>query len=98
MIEITTEQELQELKERLIKLEDAVFTKKHVQTVEGTFKGLNGGIDLLIKNGFLDKPKKFGAIFQELKRENYHYGKGAVAKALSVHFVNKMKILTRYGK
>ena len=53
MIEITTEQELQELKERLIKLEDAVFTKKHVQTVEGTFKGLNGGIDLCCRHSSL---------------------------------------------
>jgi len=83
---------LEDHEKRIAKLENRPRKKISVEQ----HSGLNGGINLLIKNDFLDSPKKFSDIFSELKREGYHYGKGAVAKALSVYFVNKMKILTRY--
>lgn len=60
------------------------------------YEGLTGGIHLLINNKFFSEPKKLSEVITELKRENYHYGIGPIAKALSVGFTKKKKLLTRF--
>jgi len=59
------------------------------------YSGLSGGIDLLIDNNFLNKPKDVNEIVSELKRENFHYPKNSIGKILSVDFTKKKRILTR---
>jgi len=89
------EKMLKDHEERLKKIE-SFFTKKETPKITDDYSGLNGGIRLLIKNDFLDKPKSLKEIQNELKRENYHYSISAVAKALSVYFTKNKKILTRF--
>jgi len=81
--------EIEELKKGYIK-------DKNKKKIEGvSFKGLSGGINFLINNSFLDKLRSVDEIWNELKREGYHYPKTSVSKILNVDFVNKKKILNR---
>ena len=59
------------------------------------FSGLAGGLRLLIKNGFLNSPKDFKEIKEELKREGYHYSDAGIISTLTETFVKNKKILTR---
>ncbi len=62
------------------------------------FSGLSGGIKLLIEKGFLNKPKFVAEVFDELKKENYHYPKKSVEKLLSIDFRSKQKVLNRINE
>lgn len=88
-----TEKEFEELKERVRKLEEKIFVKKENLKLEN-FKGLVGGINFLIKNGFLDVPKSVEEIKNELDRESYYYPYTSIHKTM-IDFVKK-KILTRF--
>lgn len=80
---------------RLSRIEKMIFKGKKLPKIKETYKGLNGGIRLLIKNGFLDSPKSLKKITEELKRLGYHYSKKSISKALLVDFMKKWHILTR---
>lgn len=62
---------------------------------DSNFKGLKGGIELLISQGFLDNPKNAKEVTEELKKEGYFNQKEAVDTALRRDFVLKKKTLTR---
>lgn len=83
------------LEKRVDKLEKGGKTLK-AKSVSTDYAGLTGGIHLLIKNKFFSSPKMLNEVIAELKREGYHYGLGPVAKALSVYFMKKKKLLTRF--
>jgi len=60
-----------------------------------SYKGLSGGIELLIKNKYFNKERKVKEVTLELKREGYHYPGNSVAKILARDFVKKKRKLTR---
>jgi hypothetical protein len=63
---------------------------------EENFSGLAGGIKLLIKEGFFKEGKSQGEIFEELKRQSYHYPKTSLPITLK-GFIQK-RILNRLGE
>ena len=69
--------------------------KEEIKKVKEDFSGLAGGIRFLIKNNFLDSPKSVSEIYEELKKEKYHYPKKSAEKLLSVNFMKSQKILNR---
>lgn len=60
------------------------------------YSGLTGGIRFLIDNNFYNTPKSVKEIFNELKREGYHYSYESVDKLLRVDFHKNNKILNRF--
>jgi hypothetical protein len=85
-----------EFEKRLKALEKIVFShSEKPQMIKNDFKGLRGGIRLLIENEFFNEPRALNEVGDELKREGYHYPKPSVSKTLSVDFTNKQKILNR---
>lgn len=84
------------IEKRLSKLEKAVFTSP-TSTKKGTqkYKGLSGGIQLIIDNGFFKKQREVKEVISELKREGYHYSNESIAKILSRDFAHTKRILTR---
>ena len=96
MNEQEIKKKFESIEKRLERLENPnTRYKKTLENSTKNYKGLGGGINLLIHNRFFDTPKPFNEIFDEMKREGYHHSKGAVAKMLSVNFVKNKKILTR---
>ena len=90
------EAKFSDIEKRLSALEKMVLSDDKKTTLKtDEFEGLRGGIRLLIKNGFFDKPRKVKDIEGELKREGYHYPIPSISKALSVDLTNKQKILNR---
>ena len=89
---------LENHEKRISKIENVIFHKRgqKVSKPPDVYSGLNGGIQLLIDNGFLNTPKSLEDVKNELKKEGYHYGSGPIGKALSVYFVKDKKILTRF--
>lgn len=90
---MVTDEEFQELKKRVKKLEETIFLKKEVPK-SLKFKGLSGGIRFLIANGFFEVPKSVEEIKKELDRENYYYPYTSIHKIMK-DFV-KRKTLTRF--
>ncbi|MCX6776094.1 MAG: hypothetical protein NT130_04580 [Candidatus Micrarchaeota archaeon] len=78
--------------DRISKIEEIVFKKK--VTITYKHKGLSGGIQLLIENGFLNNPKTVSEISDELKREGYFGDKKSVDKLLRIDYLQK-RVLTR---
>ena len=62
-------------------------------SVDEDFRGLTGGIRRLMKEGFFREGKSQGDIFEELKRQAYHYPKTSLPMTLR-GFLGKD--LTRY--
>ena len=60
-----------------------------------SYKGLSGGLRLLIEQKFFNEPKALKEVKQELRRESYHYSDAPISKTLSVYFSKNKKILTR---
>jgi predicted nuclease with TOPRIM domain len=98
-----TPEEIQKIKEmleeherRLSKLESLFTSKKEVvKDTKKRYKGLAGGIRLLIDNGFFSSPKDLNEIIAELKREGYYNSKAGVASTLSETFTKSQKVLNR---
>jgi len=83
--------------ERITKLEKLLSVSKTSKIAKSNnYSGLTGGIQFLIDNKFFNNPKELNEIVSKLKEEGYHYGKAPIAKALSVGFTNKKKILSRF--
>jgi hypothetical protein len=64
-------------------------------TKSNNYKGLVGGITLLIDNGFFISPKTANEVHAELKKETYYYSIQSVDSSLRKDFVSRKKILTR---
>lgn len=91
------DEKIEKIMERLGKLEKVVFAEEKPKIhEEKVYKGLIGGIQFLFDNEFFNEPKGLRDVIDKLKQEGYHYGTAPVAKALSVGFTNKKKILTRF--
>lgn len=87
---------LEDHEERIKRLEGKKSSEKTKDIKTENFKGLAGGIRLLIKNNFLNKPKTLNEIMTELKREGYHYTKAGISSTLSETFMKNKKILNRF--
>ena len=86
----------EEIERRLDVLEGKKQIKSKIKGNNKNYSGLVGGIKFLIKNNFLNKPKSVAEIFEELKKEGYHYPKKSVEKLLSVNFTKNQRVLTRF--
>lgn len=91
-------QEFEKVWKKLRGLEEGLIPlpKKEIKK-EGkkSYSGLTGGIKLLINENFLGTPKSVKEIFDELKRQGYHYPKKSVFKLLSIDFMKNKRIITR---
>lgn len=85
----------EEIEKRLGALENKKSEKIAREDKEENFSGISGGINLLIKNGFLNSLRDANEIKEELKREGYHHSIGSISKMLSVNFTKNKKVLTR---
>jgi len=98
MKEKKIEEKLQELENRIKKIETVVFSqefsKKKDESVK-KYEGLIGGMNFLIDNKFFDKPRKVIEIIDELNKEGYHYSRQAVDITLRRDLIKKKKILLR---
>ncbi len=93
---MSDEEKINDVLERLEKLEKAVFGgKKSKIESDKKYKGLTGGINFLIDSGFLKNLKSTKEVHEEMKKEGYIYRKEAVDTILRRDFVSKKKILTR---
>jgi len=100
------EKTMKDLLERIEKLEARVSSLLEAQRRPSgkptlgreEFKGLAGGINLMIKNGFLNTPRLVGEIQKELERLGYYHQAGAIRTALNRDFMKKKQILTRIMK
>lgn len=81
--------------EKRIKALEGTSSKSKRQEGTKDYKGLAGGIRLLIDEGFLNQPKFLGEISAELKRQGYHYSVKSISKALLVDFMKKWQKITR---
>jgi hypothetical protein len=80
------EKTVKELKDRLTRLEKAVFGRKSGQVRETTvtgFAGLKGGLHLLISRGFFKTKRALTATRQELEQHDYHYSPAAIQTTLN---------------
>ncbi len=89
----------QEHEERIAKLESKArpASAEDAASVSNPtdFKGLSGGINMLMKNKFLATLKSAQQIKEELRREGYVYEIAPISKVLSIDFVRKKKVLNR---
>ncbi len=60
-----------------------------------SYKGLVGGITLLIDNEFFNNPKTANETHAQLKKETYYYSLKSVDGSLRKDFVSRRKTLTR---
>lgn len=88
---------IKKLEERVSKLEKAVFGSQHPQpkNKDAPHKGLVGGINLLIENGFFNKPVLVTEVQDELQKEGYYHPIQSTDTMLRRNMVNRKKILTR---
>ena len=90
---------IQDHEDRISKLEKQITTKPIKSKSEKTenksdYSGTSGGIQMLIDNGFLSKPKSSKEIHDEMQREGYYKSVKNVDGTLRIVFVKK-KILER---
>jgi len=91
---------IKELEKRISILEKHVFgSKRKIPDTSSkkseNYKGHAGGINLLLDNGFFNKPKLVTEVQDELKKEGYYYSLQATDTRLRRDLVNRTKILTR---
>lgn len=88
------QEKFKKIEKRIEKLEE-VFDKKEKKLGKvKTFKGLVGGINFIINNNFFDKPQLVNEVFEELRKDGYHYSIQSIDKALR-DFTKTKKVLTR---
>lgn len=88
------EKRIQEL-EKYTKLKPIVNSTPQKDEAKKGYKGLVGGISLLIDNSFFNVPKTLNEVNAELAREGYHYPIPSINKTLTVGFVLNKKLLNR---
>lgn len=80
---------------RILALENKLKKEKTPEKNKN-YKGLAGGIRLLISNGFFNQPKTLSEILSELKREGYtSCTKSGVSSTLLLTFIGSSKPLER---
>jgi len=94
---MTASKKIKELESRIEKLEKIVMGSKIKKTTKEIleYKGLTGGLNLMMDGGFFKKPVLVTEVLDELKREGYFYSLQAVDTILRRNMVAKKKILTR---
>lgn len=90
-----TKRMLDDHEKRITTLEKGPLKAEQSKEDKKDYKGLAGGIRLLIDNSFLNEPKSANEIMVELKREGYHHSVAPISKMLSVDFTKNKKILNR---
>lgn len=85
---------------RVQKIEALIGTSKDMkEKIEGKvkkdYRGLQGGINLLLEENFFGTPKSMAETKEQLVVKGYHRPKGAVQAALARDFMKKKRILTR---
>ena len=63
-----------------------------------SFGGLSGGVNLILKEGFLNTPKSVDDIQKELERRGYYHSFEAIATLLRRDFMKRRQILTSVEK
>ena len=93
----TDSKKIKKLENRVSKLEKAVFgiVNSSVKSNVNQYKGLVGGINLLIENGFFKKPVMVTEVQDELQKEGYYHSIQSTDTRLRRDMVNRKKILTR---
>ena len=88
---------LELIEKKLFHPESNVLSQKTKSTSSPKKKdvGTAGGIELLIDQGFFEKPKSMKAILDELKKEGYFYPVTSIDASVRKNFFAKKKILTR---
>lgn len=95
---MVNDSKIKKLEDRLSKLEDVVFGNKIKPASinqKDPHKGLVGGINLLIENGYFKKPKLVTEVQDELQKEGYFSPIQSTDTILRRDMVNRKKILTR---
>lgn len=83
------------LEKRVVAIEHTIKQpQSKIKILKTNYKGLAGGMRLLIDNSFLDSPRTVREIYAELERESYHYSKQSVDKRL--RDLIKKKTLVRF--
>ena len=77
------------------KLAEKPAARSAEQKGEKSYKGLAGGMTLLIDEHFFDTPKSKAETMEQLALKGYHHPEGAVQVALARDFMKKKRILTR---
>lgn len=95
-----TRNAIDELDKRMQKLEAVLGTGKHAAEKaeskgEKDYRGLQGGISLLLDENFFNTPKSKAEAREQLALKGYHHPEGAVQAALARDFMKKKRILTR---
>jgi len=85
------------LEERVSDLEKAVFGSKKpiIKNTDDKYKGVAGGLTLLLENGFFKKPVLVSEVQDELKKEGYFTSIQATDTLLRRGMVKRKKVLTR---
>ena len=88
---------IKDIEARVKKIEIYLFgsSPKKSPKKADAYKGLSGGLRLLIENNFFKKPKLVTEVQDELKKEGYYYSIQATDVNLRKSLVNRKKILTR---
>lgn len=89
---------IKELEARILKLEKVVFdtkSKKSIKTSTTEYQGLVGGLQLLIDNGFFNKPVLVTEVQDELQKEGYFRPIQSTDAALRKDMVQRKQALTR---
>ena len=88
---------LNDLESRVEKLEAMSSPRKTNESIKSKkgSEGLQGGIQLLVDNGFFAKQRTSSEVKAELDREAYFYSIQTVTKALTRDFTKRKQILTR---
>ena len=89
------EKRIQELERHTKTTTQTANSAPKKEEAEKVYKGLVGGISLLIDNSFFNVPKTLNEVNEELAREGYHYPIQSINKALTVGFTLNKKLLTR---
>ncbi|MDG6934415.1 MAG: hypothetical protein JRN68_06920 [Nitrososphaerota archaeon] len=88
---------IDKIDQRLTDLENAVFNHetKQLGIKKANYKGLAGGLRLLLDNGFFDQPRSIDEIIIELNKKGYYNTRSGVASTLLLTFCGKKRALTR---
>lgn len=95
---------LEKIDKRLERIEKKISVNTNISsnvvkstssTKKKQYKGTSGGIQLLIDEGFFEKPKSMRGILDELKKEGYFYPLQSVDAAVRKEFFKRKKVLVR---
>ncbi len=86
---------LREVEKFIAKSKDTAHRKEGKAEDAEDYGGLKGGINSIIKDGFINTPRSRDEIHTELARLGYHYSRAAMQTALNRDFMKKKRLITR---